>query len=347
MLLACGCNNRPGPAQPIIAFDRRLPSSSYAVYAQAEYQATDRLSASFGVRLSRERKRITGVALLFDRNLEFTDEIAGEGSNRGAWTPLTYRAGVEYQLAPDVMAYGSVARGYKSGGFNIRGNVDLPNLGFAAFRPEEALTYEAGLRTEWLDRRLRFNATLFHSSYTNIQLRRQTLGPTGTVTFIENAAKARIRGAELELVAKPAAGLRLGGAYGFLDARYRDVGNAEGLTLDSRFQRTPRHSLTASIDYEQAIGSGSLALHADYSYRSREQFQTVAAINDQRGYGLLDARLTYRPRGGNWTLALFGTNLTDVHYRSAGRGTLLNEAGIAYSSVGLPRHFGVQIGRRF
>ena len=94
------------------------------------------------------------------------------------------------------------------------------------------------------------------------------------------------------------------------------------------------------------LRSGIVELHGDYSYRSKEQFQIVAAGNDQKGYGLVGARLTYRARDDRWSVALFGTNLTDKRYRTAGRGTLLQQVGFAYSSIGLPRQIGLQVNRR-
>jgi len=141
--------------------------------------------------------------------------------------------------------------------------------------------------------------------------------------------------------------LTLSASYGHIAARYLDVGRIANLTLDSHFQRTPRNSLSASIDYDIPVRPGILELRGDYSYRSKEQFQLVAAANDQRAYGLLGARIILRPPDGRWSLALFGTNLTDKRYRTAGRGTLMHIVGFAYSSVGLPRQVGLEFTRDF
>jgi iron complex outermembrane receptor protein len=242
-----------------------------------------------------------------------------------------------------MMTYGSVAKGYKSGGFNSRSDLDLPNLGLVAYQPETALSYEAGLRSEWLGSKLRLNATLFTTTYTQLQLRQLTVVDGVETLLIDNAARARIRGVELELAAMPVRGLAVVAAYGHIQARYLDVGLVPNITVHSRFQRTPSDSLSASIDYDVPVRFGLLSLHGDYSYRAREQFQLAAAANDQPGYGLLAARLTLRSTNDRWALALFGTNLTNKLYRTAGRGTLVRLAGFAYSSVGLPRQVGVQL----
>ena len=347
VFVTCGCFYTPATFPRFLTAPRRLGGESYAGYAQGTYRIADRLSATLGARYSYERKSIDGEVDLLDANLRPTDIVVATGSNRGHWDAFTYRAGLEYQATADLMGYASIARGYKSGGFNVRASPDLPNLGFAAFAPETALTYEAGLRSEWLNRRLRLNATLFHTDYRNIQLRQQTIVGDTLTTLIENAARARIRGVELELTAVPFDGLTLSAAYGHLAPRFLDVGRVPGITLASRFQRTSSHSFASSINYEAPFLSGTLVVHGDYSYRSREQFQLLPAINDQPGYGLLGARLTFRTRDDRWSFALFGTNLADVRYRTAARGTFLNQVGIAYSSVGLPRQLGVEIATRF
>lgn len=347
VLYTCGCFYTADNLPLFTDSRRRLGSDSYAGYAQGTYQLADRLSVTLGARLSHEIKSIDGEAFRLDANLQPTDIIIGAGTNRDSWTSFTYRAGAEYQATPDLMAYASIARGFKSGGFNSRTAIDLPNLGFAAFKPETALTYELGLRSQWLDRRLRLNVTLFDTDYRNIQLRQQTIVAGTATTLIESAAKARIRGAEVELVVAPIEGLTLNAVYGHLDPRYLDVGRVPGLTLASRFQRSPSHSFSASIDYKSPFRWGTIELHADYSYRSKEQFQIIAALNDQAAYGLLGVRLTFRTREDRFSVALFGTNLTDQRYRTAGRGTLINQLGIAYSSIGMPRQVGVQVNTRF
>jgi iron complex outermembrane recepter protein len=346
-LYRCGCYYTPDDVAHFTADVRDLRTTSAAGYTQGTYRIGEKLSLTGGARYSLERKGIDGRAFLLDANLNLTDELVAVASNRGRWSSLTYHAGAEYQATPLLMGYASVAKGFKSGGFNVRSDITAPGFGYARFRPETALTVELGVRSEWLHRRLKVNATVFHTAYRDIQLRQQSIVNGEFTTLIENAARARIRGAEVEVEAIIAPGLTVRGAYGHLDPRYLDVGRVPGLTLDSRFQRTPSHSLNVSVDFEKSLRQGIVELHGAYSFRSKEQFQITPAINDQEGYGLLSARLTLRTRDNRWSFALFGTNLTDLRYRTAGRGTLLHQAGVAFSSVGLPRQIGLQLDRRF
>lgn len=339
----CGCFYVPDE-RPILTIPRRKQTGeSYAAFAQTGISLGDRLSVTLGGRFSVERKEADVELVTLDPDtLEPTDFVQRTGSNRGRWKSFTWRAGLEFQATPDLMLFASVAKGYKSGGFNTRPVNNLPNLGINQFKPETAITYEAGIRSEWFRRRLRLNATVFHTGYRDIQLRQQSIIGGVLTTIIENAARARIRGLEMEAAAKLGERLTVSLAYGHLAPRYLDVGTVPNLRLTSDFQRTPRHSLTASLDYSLPVGPNSLTAHADYSYRSREQFQLLPSDFDQEGYGLLAARLTFRPANDHWSVALFGTNLTDKRYRAAGRGTGVVDVGSAQSVIGQPRQVGLE-----
>ena len=178
------------------------------------------------------------------------------------------------------------------------------------------------MKSEWLQHHLRLNATLFDTEYRDIQLRQQTIVDGMVTTLIENAARARIKGAEFELKVVPLPRLIATAAYGYLQPKYLDVGTVRGLTLASQFQRTPRHSFSGSLDYEMPLPTGILEFHGDYSYRSREQFQILAASNDQEGYGLFGARIAFRATGDRWTFALSIKSCRQT-LSHAGRGTLI------------------------
>ena len=348
VLYLCGCFYPPGGRPVLLSTDRDLSGESYAAYAQASLPMANRLSATLGGRFSHERKRMdVDLVQLHPDTFELTDTIFRSGASNGRWNALTWRAGLEFQATADLMLYSSAAKGYKSGGFNGRPVVTLPNLGLNEYDPETAVTFEIGMRSQWFGRKLRLNGTLFHSSYRDIQLRQQSFVDGVLTTLVENAARARIRGLEIETEARLGGGLRVRLAYGHLDPKYLDVGQVPNLTVDTAFQRTPRHSFNASLDYSVLLGRNSLELHGDYSYRSHEQFQLLASDFDQPGYGLLGARVTLRGPVDRWSVALFGINLTDKRYRAAGRGTGLQDVGFANSAIGLPRQVGVELSLDF
>jgi iron complex outermembrane receptor protein len=167
-------------------------NTSYAAYGQATYNLTDRLGLTLGARESYEYKQDTiGVyATKFDAYLLPNTPLTH------SWDSFTYRAGLQYKVSPDVMTYASVATGFKSGGFNGRAQSTV----FIAFNPETATTYEAGVKAELLDHRLRLDAAAYWTDYDNIQTTLNVTDPvTGIVTnVIANPADARIKGVELD-----------------------------------------------------------------------------------------------------------------------------------------------------
>ena len=335
-LYTCGCFYRPDQRPELSTIARDQETKSRAAYIQGAYQIAQRLSASLGGRLTRESKSIESNVILVDGDtLIATDTVLESGAARDSWTSFTYRAGLDFQASEDIFLYASAAKGFKSGGFNIRTVSGLPNLGMTSFEPETNLTFELGLRSQWLDRHLRFNATVFRGDYRNLQLRQQKVINNTVTSQVDNAGEARIQGFETELEALPVTGLKLRAALGRLHARYLDVSAVPGVTRDSRFQRTPSHSFAVSASYIWPVRRGFLTVDGSYTYRSKEQFQIVSSPYDQSGYGLASARVTWRPAAADWSLSIFGTNLTNRHYRVAGR----NNGTI----VGMPRQLGITL----
>jgi iron complex outermembrane recepter protein len=341
VLYTCNCFYTSLPSNAVTQ-QRHISTDSLAAYAQSTVKISPLLSSTVGFRASKDSKKIDANVFALDSSLQPSNRLLGTGANQDEWQSNTWRAGLDLQATDDVMLYGSLARGFKSGGFNARPTIRLPNLGLDEFDPETADTLEFGLRSEWLERRLRFNATAFHTHYEDMQLRRQLIVGGLPVTIIENAAKSHIRGFEIELAAVVAPGLDVGFLYGLVNADYLDVGTAADISTSSHFQRTPEHSWSATIDYRRGLGSGTLSLNADYSGRAREQFQTTPSPYDQAAYGLLGAHVKFDPGNPGWSVELFGTNLTDQQYRSAGRFNSIDQTGFAVSSMGPPREFGAR-----
>lgn len=333
-LYTCNCFYPPDRRPLLSTASRSLKGESHAAYGQASIRLAPGLSATLGARLTYEAKSVDAAIIEIDPDtLLSTGAVRDSGALRDNWSAFTYRVGAELQATRELMLYASLSKGFKSGGFNVR-LLSLPNLGLTAFGPETVRTFELGLRSQWFERRLRLNATLFQGEYRNLQLRQQKIIAGVTTSQVDNAGRARIRGAEVEIEALASPRLKVRAAYGHLAARYLDTGNVPGLTLDSQFQRTPSHSFAASGAYTVPLSGGSLIFNADYTYRSKEQFQIVASPVDQSAYGLASARATWRPAKGSWSLAIFATNLTGQYYRVAGR----NNTSIA----GQPRLFGIQ-----
>jgi iron complex outermembrane receptor protein len=178
-------------------------TKAYAGFGQISYNLTDKLKLTAGGRYSDE----TRSANVSSRTVA-TSTFAGSASYH-AFTP---KFGIDYTVSPNVLLYASATRGFKSGGFNATSTTNPP------FLPEGVWSYEAGFKTELFDRRLRLNGSAFYMDYSNLQV---IVSVPGKPSTINNAASARIKGAELEAQLQVGGGLTLNAGLSLLDAKYK------------------------------------------------------------------------------------------------------------------------------
>ena len=222
------------------------------------------------------------------------------------------------------------------------------------YGPETVKSYEVGLKTELLDHHLRLNGDVFQEDYTNIQVTQ--LGSqcgcshTNTVFFTANGGNARIRGFELEAEAHPIGGLVINGSIGYNKFQYTSILPGVSLSLSSPQLFTPDWTINAGAQYGIDLGHlGTLTPRIDVTWQSTVHF-TATELDDplqnQPSYGLVNARLTWRPTDGKWTLSGAVTNLGDkLYYTQKFNG--LTGFGTATGQVGMPREFTVSVRRSF
>ena len=334
-----------------------LKVDSFAAFGQASWDITDWLNLFAGVRWTTETKMQQNDSVLdnLDRVATVLPPIAipAPGTIRVAlpftqvsntFNAVTPRFGFNVALADRIKLYGSYAEGFKSGGFTGRpsSSIILP------FDPETVQTFEAGVKAEFFDRLLRVNASVFQSDYKNQQL----LVFTATSGLFEtrNAGDSRIRGFELEVDANITKQLSLRGSVGHLNARYITLSpQVANVTLATPLPLTPEWTYSLSGEYRQPLGEkvGELRLRADWQYRSEVSFQLEAdPLERQRGYGLLNLRMTWVLPDDRFQIAAFGTNVTNTDYLTNAQDTLVGN-GTAFGGVGRPAEWGIEMGVRF
>jgi iron complex outermembrane recepter protein len=324
----------------------KVNNKSAAAFANASLELFGGLSLAAGLRLTYEDK---GFSLRHTR-VASNVPIVPAGTRLSAdWTSLDPRVGLQYKPTDNILAYATWSRGFKSGGFNGRPLVGLAEV--TKYNPERLWSYELGIKTDWLDRKLRVNATAFYYDYRDIQLT-VLLTPQN---FVGNAARSALYGGELEVVARPVQPLRFNATLGYLENRYRSIGQGLGpgqvlpINEDSRLPKAPRWTLTAGAEYMLSLPAafGSLSLRADYGFRTRV-FNDVANTPQiaQGAFGLLSANITWRSLDERWEIVVFGTNLTDERYRVSGNASS-PAFGIAELSYARPREWGVTLAHRF
>jgi iron complex outermembrane recepter protein len=264
------------------------------------------------------------------------------------------KAGLQLYPADDVMAYASWSRGYKTGGWTTR--LSQATFQEESFEEEEAATWEVGIKSELLGRRLRANASVFMTEYDGIQLNFQR----GVSPTYDNAGDARIKGAELELNALPTDALSISGSVGYLDAYYTSVeadvinggggaidGIQAGTLVDGELPKAPRWKINLSPRYEHRLGSGAaLVLLADWTHTASSWLDTQRTYLIQRqASDVVNASVAYHSADERWTLTVGATNLTDERYLTTGNANLA--ASAIFGTYNRPREWYAQLGVGF
>lgn len=278
------------------------------------------------------------------------------GVNRKTFNDFSPKIGIQLHPTDEVMVYASYSRGYKTGGWTTRLTNPQGNVA-PDFDEEVATTWEAGIKSTLLDRRLQVNLAAFTTKYEDVQLNQQV----GTSPTIDNAGTARIKGFELEMVAAPFNGLTLNASLGYLDATFTELsasvsrpdvaGPIPGLRLGAvvggQLPKTARWSFNLSPRYEINLANGgSIVLLADYTRKSAVWNEVARYLPLRRpAIDILNANITYREPDGHWELTVGGTNLTDKRYLvSAGAN---DAAGVYFGSFNRPREWFARIGFKF
>jgi iron complex outermembrane receptor protein len=320
----------------------RLGTESYAAFLNVGYKITDSLSASIGARYTHEKKDI----LINVRRLSDGAATFGPASNAAKFDDFSPKIEIDYRFSPDVLAYASAAKGFKSGGFNGRAGVGAQ---LESFDPETAWTYETGVKSTWLDRRLTLNLAAFYTDYRDIQFQVISAVNGQLLQVVTNAGKGHLKGLELETTVRPATGLTFGGTLGLIDADFTQFFDARlGDLSRNKFQNTPKVTASVQGRYETAfVNDVPVAIQADYSFRSRTYFDPQnTAVLSQGNYGLLNARVSAYLMDRKLELAAFGKNLTNKTYLQNGV-SLLDSFGLAVGYYGAPRTYGVQATLRY
>ena len=318
----------------------------YAAYTQGTYSVFEALHITGGLRYTYETKQATIFQDAYSGAVEIP--VTTKSADFHSTSP---RIGLDYQWTAALMTYVSAAEGYKAGGFNGRATSVAD---FDEFNPEKDWTYEVGIRSDWFERTLRVNASLFYTKYSDIQVTDDYATASGTpLTIIANAASATIKGGELEILSRPVAGLTLGLNGGYTQARYTAAiappGGFPPVTSSTHFINTPELSYSLSAEYAVRLIGGAYLIvpRVDYNHKSTEYFDlSNSPYTTQPAFGLLNGRLTFKPTDGPWSIAAFGTNLTNRRYILGGTDV---SASLGYADVlqGAPREWGVDARFKF
>lgn len=350
-----------------------VDTKSYAVFGDFSYDLTDALSLSVGARWTHDEK--TGTVFR-QQYLGIRSPDFGNGSALPLGNPLTDytatrefekftpRVSVSYKLNADLTTYASWGQGFKSGGFDMRGDAAAYPDTVKGYNPETVETWEIGLKGSLFDNRLNFATAIYDSSYKDQQITTQYPTATGIASVVDNVGSSSIRGWEFEGRLRVTDNLMLNGMLSYTDAKFDEFlayipgsptcpaqpGCIVDVSDERDFQNTPEWTGSIGAVYTHWMANGSsVAFLPSASYRGAYQlFETATPILDQDAFWMFDASLVWTSSDDRLTVGVHGKNLSDEQYRVGGYvfpGALFGDSMIGY--YGAPRTVTATVGLKF
>lgn len=329
-----------GGGDPFLVNLTERVQESQAVFGNVTYEFSDSFNLTVGARYTDDEKVGPSDGVEYTRNFE-------------EWT---YSLKARYHLDADKMFYAAFDHGFKSGGINRATEDGL----FPTFwEPEFADNYEVGIKSSWLDNRLRLNGALFYTLFEDFQVT-QTL-PDLAVVAITNAGEVSSTGIEADLAYSVTEGLTFTGSLAFIQTEYEEYAGAPC----NRFQPQPGCGVDGTIDlsgetkdhspeWSGNLGAeylASLTDGMDWFVRGTVNFRgemnldpTLDPQNEEDAHTFLAARAGVMATDGQWQVTLWGKNLTDEEYVTVSQ---FNSSGHLQKFEGLTRTYGVTLDWNF
>ena len=365
--------------------DSKLKTNSYAVFGEATYAITPTTKVTGGIRYTADRRDFDASQFLVTTTgIRFAAPSAGVTNPSGqplatpgvqqtklSYNEVTWRLALRQEITPDISVYASANRGFKSGSYSLQNPLNDPYL------PQTIMAYEAGIKSELFDRRLRLNLSAFHYDIDDYQVRSAAAANPGS-SLVLNAATVKVDGVEMEFEAAPIDQLRLFGGVTWLNSRYDEFGgpgsnfqapivypspatcpaNLRG-TRDpgvvtgpwtggyttcfgdvsgNKVSNAPEWAASFGATYIVPVAeTGQLRFTALYAYNSGYYFEPDN-IAEQDEFHLLNASVEFRPNE-NVGIEVWGRNLTDTDYAAQ---KITTGTGTAQVN-GAPRTYGVNL----
>ncbi|QEH79216.1 TonB-dependent receptor [Sphingomonas sp. C8-2] len=289
-------------------------AESIAPFGQIDWKFLPRTTLTLGARYTYEKRRIDSATTLTLVNGAI---VAPPGRKESSSIEKpTFRVAISHEITDDVLGYLSFNTGIKSGGYNVI------NPANAAYQPEKLTAYEAGLKTELLDRRLRLNMAGFYYDYTNLQV----IQFSGGIQAIVNGAKAELYGFDVDFEAQLGGGFHATGGFEYLHSKFKDFPNAVfstprpggGAILSSanaagnRLPLAQKLTATGSLDYHSDLAKGEVDLNLTANYNGAYYFEPDNFLR-QGAYVMLNASAKWTAPSGRFSLMVWGRNLLNEH----------------------------------
>lgn len=336
--------------------EHRQPQQNFSQYATVSYDITKKLNFSFSLEHQSDDRQLTGdrISQYYFQNTAAQLKQCGDYTNcttsrsystHGALTnQFSGKVNLSYQIQPNILAYASISRGVKPGGFAT--NTTVSEVQVQPFKPEWVMTYEVGTKTEFFNHKLRINGSLFYNQYHDKQMLGSIvipgsptvatgLGIPGMYSMYVNVPRSTTWGTEVSIAAHPVRGLTFSQNIGYLRSQYNDYQQTNQQAVSSHYASTGQYaSYLTSFDGAD-MGMPKLTLSGSASYDTRPvwhdykvnfevnySYRTMQDSLQPRGTGLyivpsyflLGASVSFRPLNNRWFVTAYASNLTGRRY---------------------------------
>jgi iron complex outermembrane receptor protein len=360
-----------------------VTNENQAFFAEVTFSLNEKWDLTVGARRTNDDRDFTRIQTLFNGQpdpfyfcpgmpvVELAPGVVAAGSDRCrqtvSYSKTTPRVIASYQASDDVMFYGSYSLGYSSGGFN-------QDTRMRPYLPETADNYEFGMKSDLLDGRMRFNATVFHNEYKNQQLTVGRLVDGQPTADLINAQQATLSGVEIETMARLTDSLTFTATMGYIRGDYDEFTVMDNVTVvsgdgslssqeverdlsDTEFGSGPSYSFDLGLMHNMSLGdSGELMTSIGATFKDATDYTLNNTPSSQQpSYWVVDGRMTWFMANDKTSVSLWVNNLFDKDYVT----TMLDQAGdiqiggidqglgMAASYWGEPRRYGLELKHRF
>ncbi|GAB4477089.1 MAG: TonB-dependent receptor [Erythrobacter tepidarius] len=332
----CNINDTVNTIFPTATSFSDVTSKNFAIFGQATYRITEQLSLTGGLRYTWDDlefthtrapgvNAVTGLPAtgpgISGNPAGGTLASGGNGTNTSAGSTdngnLSGRAVLQFSPSEDVMLYGSYTRGYKGPAFNVFFNHTAP-ANAVPIDEELSDSFEFGIKSQFLDRRVQLNVAAFSVEYDGFQANNFVLLNGAVVSNLTNAGTVKSEGFEADLVVAPTDGLTLRASAAYADARVKEFNpnpltNAPDARNGTQLPLAPKFVYTIGGDYETDLGGVRLYLNTDFRHTSR-QFSDLGEQGPIDPYGIWNASIGFSDPDDNYRLTFHARNITDNSY---------------------------------
>ena len=332
----------------VIGTNGQVDTESWAGFADVNLDLTDRLHLGIGMRYTLDEKEGTVFRAnylgatrspLLGGTVRAPLLVRTNYTNAKDFSQFTPRIALSYDLTDDMTTYASYSQGFKSGGFDMRGDAYLTPNTVNGYDPETVDSYEIGLKGA-LDR-LTFAAAVFYNKYQDQQVTTQVPAGASIASFVDNVGSSTFYGFEFEGRLRILDNLSANFAVGYLNSDFEEflrynLGTAmyEDISDQVVLQNAPEWTGYLGFTWLGDVAGGDLAITPSVSYRGdSSMFEFPNPILDQQAYSVVDLSIVWTDPTDRFTLGLYGKNLTDEEYRVGGYnfpGALFDNSIIGY-----------------